>query len=107
MGDVTIIPQAAKATGVVATFTTLNSSDDFKIANTGQLFLYVKETAASTPTLTIDTPLIVGGLAVSNQAIAFAANDEKIIGPFPPHLYGDTLSITSSSGNLDLAAAHL
>ena len=107
MGDVTITPQAAKSTGVVATFTSLNATDDYKIANTGQTFLYVKETGATTPSLTIDTPLTVGGLAVSNQVIAFTANQEKIIGPFPPHLYGDTLSITSSTANLSLAAAYL
>ena len=106
MADVTITPQAAKATGVIATFTTLNSTDTFKISNTGQLFLYVKNVTAGA-TLTIITPLIVGGLAVGDQAVVFALDDEKIIGPFPPHLYGDTLSVTSSSGNLSLAAAHL
>lgn len=106
MGDVTIIPQAAKATGVIATFTSLNTSDTFKISNTGQLFLYVKNiTAASV--LTIDTPNTIGGLAISNQVINFAIDDEKIVGPFPPHLYGDTLSVTSDSVNLSLAAAHL
>lgn len=106
MANVTISPQTAKATAIVPAFTSLNATDTFKIANTGQLFLYGKNVTASS-VLTIDTPLSVGGLAVADQVINFAIGDEKIIGPFPPHLYGDTLSVTSDSVNLSLSAVSL
>lgn len=104
MADVTVAPQVSVATGIVPSFTSLNASDSFKITNNGSLILYVKETAASTANVTVETPATLGGLAVAEQVVALTASQEKVIGKFPRNIYGDTLTVTADGTNVDLAA---
>lgn len=109
MADVTVTPNAADDGGLdlVGNFQALNASDTFKISNSGEMVVYMEETGASTATVTLDTPVTLGGQAVANPTISFTANEQKIVGQFPPSVYGDTLSITCDGTNVQIYAVNL
>ena len=51
--------------------------------NDGQVFLLFKnDDALLTKTVTIQTPLTIGGLAVADQTVAIGPETQKIAGPF-------------------------
>lgn len=81
----TVSPSA----GLVSpTFSAANASDTF--VPDAQTFLYVKNTNASTRTITITTPATYGGLAVADPGPTIAATTgELVMGPFPAQLYAD------------------
>lgn len=74
--------------GLVPTYSAANASDTF--TPTDRTFLYVKNTNASTRTITITTPGTVRGLAVADPGPTIAATTgELVLGPFPADLYAD------------------
>lgn len=63
----------------------------YKFANDGRTYLYITNTGAGTPTVTIVTGRTVAGRAVEDQAIALTATagvkDIVHAGPFPKDVY--------------------
>src|SRR5689334_19330716 len=74
--------------GLVPTYSAANASDTFTPDD--RTFLYVKNTNASTRTITITTPGTVRGLAIADPGPTIAATTgELVLGPFPADLYAD------------------
>lgn len=68
--------------------------------NAGNVFLHVKNGAASPITVTIGTPKTVDGLAVADRAVVVTNGTEVLIGPFPRDTYNDAtgnVQVTYSS----------
>lgn len=77
------------AAGLVPAFTAAAATDTF--APTDRTLLYVKNTNASTRTITVTTPgTAAGGLAVADYSgTVGATTGELVLGPFPAQNYAD------------------
>lgn len=108
MGDTAVNPQTPKATPADLVFQALNAADNFNIPNSGKMCLYLEETtSAGGTTVTIVTAATPGGLALADPTVAMGADEQKWAGPFPPSIYGDTLTITCDNTNVKIAAIDL
>ena len=75
--------------GLVPVYGAANASDTFNVFGPG-VFLYVKNTNASTRTITLTTPNAYRGLAVADPGPTIAATTgELILGPLMQDLYMD------------------
>jgi hypothetical protein len=74
--------------GLVPSYGAANASDTF--VPDDRTFIYVKNTNASTRTITITTPATVRGLAVQDPGPTISATTgELVLGPFPADTYAD------------------
>jgi len=70
--------------GITPSYEAANA-DGEKISNDGATFVQVKNTNGAEITVTIVTPITIGGLAVADQTITVpATTGDKMIGPFKP-----------------------
>lgn len=77
---------AAVALGAVAA-----ESGGDQFLNDGRVFVYAKNTNASSRTVTIVTSgSLLGGLSIGDVAFALAQDEEKVVGPFPPRYFNDS-----------------
>ena len=85
----------------------LTTTDTFKVDNDGRVLFLVKK-GTGTGNIVFETTAEVDGLSVTDRTIALTANNDVVLGPFPPNVYNDDsgkLSITFSSvSNLEIAA---
>lgn len=65
-------------------------ADGNKFSNDGRMFLRVLNEDASSINVTIQTPVTVDGLAVTDLVVAVPAGEARDIGPFPPAIYNQT-----------------
>lgn len=91
MAEVRLTPQKLLATGITPTYTgSLSTENTYQIRNNGSTFVHFKKSGAGDCVVTIQTPKTVGGLAVAEQTVTVpATGGDKMIGPFPPHIYND------------------
>ena len=91
MSDVRIVPERVLPIGLGATYTgSLSDSDTYMFRNKGNMILHFKKSGAGACTVTIETPVTIGGLAVAEQTVVVAATTgDEFIGPFPPNIYND------------------
>jgi hypothetical protein len=80
---VRIYPQGIDMLGFTPVYSSSSSYGNY-FANDGATFLHVKNGGASTITVTVVTPLTIGGLSVSDLPITITAGSEKMFGPFNP-----------------------
>ncbi|GIW81490.1 MAG: hypothetical protein KatS3mg105_3297 [Gemmatales bacterium] len=80
--------KVASRSGVDLSPVAANAGGD-EFVNNGRELLYIKNASGSSITLTVQTPVTVDGLAVSDRQITVGAGEEKIIGPFPKGTYND------------------
>ena len=79
--------QTLDAAGVTPSFGAANA-DGYAIPGDGRTVMEVKNTNGASRTVTVDIPLTVDGLAVTDKAVTVGATTgDKIIGPFPPATY--------------------
>lgn len=72
--------------------------DGNSVGNNGKQFLrFVNDHASASRTVTFDATQTVDGLAVADRTLVVPALSERIIGPFKPSVFGDTLSWAYSS----------
>lgn len=64
--------------------------DGHAVVNQRRAFLHVKNGSAASVTVTVVTPLTVGGRAVADDAVAIPASGERMIGPFDPSVHNGT-----------------
>lgn len=77
------------------------------IANDGNMYFSVSNSAGSTGTITIASPRLIDGSAVTSRVVSVPANAVEFrIGPFPTAYYGVTLNFTVSATTLTLRAYH-
>lgn len=89
------------------TAVTGDTSNGHSISNDGNMYLSVSNSAGSTGTVTISSPRIIDGQAVSARVVTIPANAAEFrIGPFPTASYGVTLNFTVSATTLTLRAYH-
>lgn len=58
--------------------------------NNGQEVLVIRNAGGSPITLTVATPALIDGLAVSDLTASIGAGATRMVGPFPPAWYNDT-----------------
>lgn len=88
MADNTIVPVAAAMAGANFTWTTPVASDNYLWVNSGNAILVVRNTNASTRTLTIKRHSTFDGEAVADRTITIPALTALVIvGPFPTNIY--------------------
>jgi len=75
--------------GLVPSFAAANASDTF--VPDDRTFLYVKNSNASTRTITVTTPATYRGLAIADPGPSIAASgaSDLLLGPFPADTYAD------------------
>lgn len=70
--------------------------DGNNVGNNGKIFLLFKNTNVATRTVTFDATQTVDGLAVADRTLSVPTG-ERMIGPFKPTVFGETLSWTYSA----------
>lgn len=80
--------------------------------NDGRTILYLRNTNATTRTVTIATAGTIGGLAIADVAVAVAQDEVRIVGPFEPRIYNDAsgyvqLTYTGVATLLSVAAVRM
>lgn len=79
--------QQVTRTGLTPAFTTPNV-DGHSVPNDGHVMLEVKNASAAPITVTVQTPGVVDGLAISERVVTVPlTSGDKMIGPFPPGIY--------------------
>ena len=111
MSVTTITVQKILRTGLSPVLAAANADGSY-VANNGRVFIDLRNTNAAARNITIATPGAVDGLAVAdrtvNIAIGSVTPQEKMIGPFPPEIYGSTLTLTYDAvPDLTIAALQL
>ena len=100
----TVYPVILGQTALLANETT-GTSDDFSMAgNTGQQFLYVRNTdGAATRTVTIKKQgTTAGGADYADEAVTVAISGTTLIGPFEPAVFNtaaNAVEIDLDAGN--------
>jgi hypothetical protein len=90
MARTTIAVQQILRSGLEAVYTAANA-DGHALLNDGKrTFLHVVNGDAADKTLTFATPLTVDGLAVADRTVVVTAAEERLIGPFPTEIYGQS-----------------
>ena len=74
------------------------------LPNTGKTVLRVTNTGASAHTLTLGTPVTVGGKAVDDTDVSIPAGATRTFGGLSPALYGTNVPIDVDSAELTLIA---
>ncbi len=96
---VTRITRTANGYSETAGLVAVDQPNGNSFANTGREFLIVDNGTDDTAlTVTILSPVTVDGLAVTDLAATVALGVRRIIGPFPPSVYGSEVSVDWSSG---------
>lgn len=75
--------------------------DGHAVANTGHEFLHVKNGGGAPITVTIVTPLTVGGRAVADDTVTVPNGGERMIGPFSQTAH------SHPSGSADASEVHV
>lgn len=87
--------QTPTPAGVVITRNAVSASDTFE--NSGRTLIEVVNGGAGALTVTIPVSSTVDGLAVEDRTVAFTAGQTKVLGPFPPGIYGSTVTLEFSA----------
>jgi hypothetical protein len=87
--------------------TAATTGNNYYIPNSGSVLLIVA--AGTTSNVTIQTPGTVDGLAVTDQVIALADTDIRVLGPFPAATYNDSQGrlLVTVSANTNLFAVRV
>lgn len=101
MGEYTV--QKTSDVGIQLAFVAVAGSDIF--VNDGKTIVLVNNADVSVNNVTIITTKTIAGLAVANRPVVVAAGEIESIGPFPPSLYGDPVTINYSNTTTNTAVA--
>jgi hypothetical protein len=75
--------------------------------NNGATWLEVTNGGGSAATITVSYPNKVDGQTVPVKSFSLAAAAKSRIGPFPPAIYGNTVTVTPSAATVTVAAYQL
>jgi predicted RNase H-like nuclease (RuvC/YqgF family) len=87
--------------------TAADTTNNNTFLNDGHVVLIVKNTGASTYTVTANLATTVDGQAVTGKQISVAASAEVIFGPFPIAYYGTNPIIVSQNVAITLLPLHV
>ncbi len=90
MSDVALAAQKIIKTGIDPVHTgSLSTGDNYQTPNNGRLFIYVTNGGGSPSVVTIATTGTEDGLAIADRTVNVPAGEDRLIGPFPPHIYNN------------------
>jgi hypothetical protein len=90
--DQSLTVQPSSSSGITPTRTgsLLAGTTTYAFKNDGRTFLAFAKSGASDCTVTIVTPVTVGGVAVADVTVTVpASTGDKMVGPFPRSLFND------------------
>lgn len=91
----TLTPVNISRSGVLQTLTAASAGGD-TVTNDGQVFVSLYNSGVAARTVTFDITQTVDDQAVTDRTVSLAAGERKLVGPFPPSVYGVALGITYS-----------
>ncbi len=95
-----LTPQNISRSGLNEPVFSAANADGHDIANSGRMFIYVKNGGGSDCEVTIAAPRQQDGLDVEDRVVDVTAGEDEVIGPFPPAIYNadpgtdDTIEVT-------------
>lgn len=106
MAEVRLSVENVTRQGLEASYTSINSTDDYLIQNDGRVLIHVKNTDAAVETVTLTTGRTINGLTIQDPTVSVTASSEFFIGPFAPGVYNDgqDLKIGFSNGTATTVA---
>ncbi len=96
--------QASRAGTVLPTASAGDVVNGNSTANDGRVVLIVKNTGASSRTMTFTTVRSVDGLTNPVRSEAIPAGETQVFGPFDPNDYGTTLGYNADNAELTINA---
>lgn len=91
-----ISPEDVLVSGLTPTYESAGAGGDVLLNNDGRCVLYVKnEGTSGVLTITITTPVTLGGLAVADRTVEVAQAAEGAIGRLDPTVYGENVAIAT------------
>ena len=79
------------------------ANNHFIAGNDGKIILHARNTAGTT-VVTIRPVTGPGGFTFPNETVSVGASADKLIGPFPVSMFGDTVNIDVDTANVRLRA---
>lgn len=97
----------ANGVDLTAALTAVDAANGNSFANSGDTLLRVKNGSGAPVTVTIAYPSPVDGQTVPSRTYSIpATTGDRLLGPFPPALFGTNPTATFSSGTTVTAAAY-
>jgi hypothetical protein len=99
--------QASRAGTTLPAATAGDAVNGNSIANDGRTVLIVKNTGASSRTITFQTNVKVDGLTAPVRSETIPAGETQVFGPFSPNDYGSTLAFNVDNAELTVQAVRV
>ncbi len=78
--------------GLTPSYAAGDAAETYVIPNNGAVFVHVKKIGINACTVTVVTPGTIDGMAIPDYtATVPASTGDKMIGPFPPSIYNDSV----------------
>ena len=90
MPAATVTAHATTRAGGEVSYTTAPAVGPHTVENSGNMMLHVVAPAGDAVSVTLDTPVMVGGFNVANPVVNVPAGGERFIGPFNPALFNNS-----------------
>ncbi|WP_369274509.1 hypothetical protein AB5J55_35330 [Streptomyces sp. R11] len=94
--------QASRSGTVLPAATAGDVTNGNSTANDGRVVLIVKNTGASSRTITFTTIVSVDGLTAPVRSESIPAGETQVFGPFSPNDYGSTLGYNVDNAELTI-----
>ena len=90
MVDVVLTVQKLDPNKITPVRTAISASNVYLVRNNGRMLLAFEKGGAGEAAITVQTPVMTGGLSVAEQIFNVPANTGDVMaGPFPPSIYND------------------
>lgn len=91
MARTALTSQQVSRAGIIPTYSAVTHPDGNSFINVDERnFIHVKNGSGGSLTVTVQTPITIDSLAVTDLTVSIAAGAEKLIGPFPLAYYNQT-----------------
>lgn len=112
MARTALTVQPVSIAGLAPAYTAADQPNGHEFVNDGNMLLHVKNTGGGACTVTLQTPAVVSGVAVSDPTVSVpATTGDRMIGPFDPTIFnqaGGLVYVDLSTGTgVTLAAIKL
>ncbi len=104
---VTTIGRAGALLGALGTEVTGDATNNHVMKNTGVEWLTLRNSGASTRTVTISIPKKVDGQTVPARTVTLLANEHKVAGPWPEGTYDQTSGTEQGEMHVDVDHAEV
>jgi hypothetical protein len=84
--------QQVTLTAAAVTYTAASGGGDTFLADE-KTFAHIKNGSGGAITVTFATPGTVSGLAIADLAVSVPAGGDRVVGPFPPGLFGSAAGL--------------